>query len=140
MHSIRKFLGLSGADRRLLLQAFARLLLASARLRLHSAAWLRAFLQPEDLPASRHASLDPQRIAWAVDIAGRYVPGCTCLVSAIVAQRMMARLGYPAAVRLGVARDCESPLKAHAWLESNGQVLLGGATREQYHTLSPARK
>lgn len=140
MHSLRKFLALSRADRTLLLQTFARLLLASARLRLHSAAWLRTFLEPEGSPVSRHAGPDPQRIVWAVDIASRYVPGCTCLVSAIVAQRMMARLGYPAAVRLGVARDSESPLKAHAWLESDGRILLGGATREQYHTLSPARK
>ena len=51
---------------------------------------------------------------------------------------MLARQGCPAAVRIGVSRDSGSLLKAHAWLESEGRILMGGATQEQYQPLSPS--
>lgn len=70
------------------------------------------------------------RIAAAVETAGRCVPGATCLVQALAGRHLLARYGYPSTLRLGVARGREKDtLLAHAWLEWQGRVLLGGDVR-----------
>jgi hypothetical protein len=62
-----------------------------------------------------------------MDTAGRHVPRATCLVRAIAGQAFLARYGHQTDLRIGVLRDrSEKRVKAHAWLESQGLVLLGG--------------
>ena len=41
-------------------------------------------------------------------------------------QVLLGRQGEPSVVRLGVAKDDRGLLQAHAWLESNGVVVIGG--------------
>ncbi|HXZ81424.1 MAG TPA: lasso peptide biosynthesis B2 protein [Terriglobales bacterium] len=64
-------------------------------------------------------------IAWAIMAAARFVPGATCLPQALAAAWWLHRFGYGCHLRLGVARAGEE-FRAHAWLESGGQVLIGG--------------
>jgi transglutaminase-like putative cysteine protease len=60
-------------------------------------------------------------VATAVDRAGRYVPGATCLPKALVLAWMLRRAGLDAAVRFGVKTD--GGFDAHAWVESNGVAV-----------------
>jgi hypothetical protein len=77
-----------------------------------------------------------EKIAWAVTAASRIVPGArTCLVQALAAQVMLVKRGYPARFRLGVAKDKNKDLQAHAWVESDGVVVIGGADIERYNPL-----
>jgi hypothetical protein len=98
-------------------------------------------------PVSREKGADPERIAWAVRIASRFVPRVTCLVRALAGQRLLAANGHLSALHIGVARcraatvrePCLTPpdpeprppapgiFRAHAWLEYNGSVLVGAA-------------
>jgi len=72
------------------------------------------------------------RIAWAIRLACRYVPRATCLVRALAGQAVMAWHGHACVVTVGVALR-KGRFGAHAWLESEGQVLLGDSQeREQY--------
>ena len=41
-------------------------------------------------------------------------------------QVLLGRQGEPSELRLGVAKDDWGALQAHAWLESNGAVVVGG--------------
>jgi hypothetical protein len=66
------------------------------------------------------------RIAWAVRLACRYVPGPTCLVRALAGRSVLSLHGHPSGIRIGVSLDVRQ-LEAHAWLESEGQVLIGGS-------------
>lgn len=58
------------------------------------------------------------------------VPMATCLTRAQALQIMLARRGLSTDMVLGVARSASKDFLAHAWLEKDGQVLIGGAERK----------
>jgi hypothetical protein len=60
-------------------------------------------------------------------VASRYVPCATCLVQAFTAQILLGRNGHAGEVHIGVALDDKQGFRAHAWVESEGKVLVGGA-------------
>lgn len=70
-------------------------------------------------------------ISWAVTTAARYIPRATCLTQALAAQWLLAWFGHPTLLRIGVARVNGTSLRAHAWLESEGRVVVGGESLEQ---------
>ena len=71
------------------------------------------------------ASIDG--IVWAVTVASRYVPAATCLTQALAVQVLLARRGHLARLCIGVARTETGRLRAHAWVECAGRVVIGGA-------------
>lgn len=71
------------------------------------------------------ASSTPSVIAWAIRRAAPFVPRPTCLVRAIAAQHLLARHGYVATVCIGVASSADSGFEAHAWVEYEGEILVG---------------
>ena len=80
--------------------------------------------------------LPPERIAWAIRVVSRYLPGTmNCLVQALAAQTMLARWGYASHLRIGVAKDEGGQLKAHAWVECEGKIVIGGVGMSQYTAL-----
>jgi hypothetical protein len=68
----------------------------------------------------------------AIGRASRLVPGASCLVRAVAARALLADAGIRAQVCIGVQpRDRRVPGSfAHAWLERDGRVLLGGGAGE----------
>lgn len=76
------------------------------------------------------------RIAWAVTRASRAVPGAACLTQALAAQVLLERHGFPARVQVGVRRSDGAQLLAHAWVESDGRILLGGTDLSGYTPLA----
>jgi hypothetical protein len=128
MKAVLQFVRLDRRARRLLLRA--GVLLVSVRLGL----WLLPFPFVRwalDATSSRRAEdgrVDPQsirRVGWAIDRAARCVPDATCLVRALAAEWLLKRLGQPGEVRIGVSRSTEGDLRAHAWLVSDGRIVLG---------------
>jgi len=135
MDRLRKFWHLPGSDQRLLSLAALRLTVVALAVRLVPFALWRGWLQnrPTPPPSTRSgASLD--RIIWAVTVAGRYVPGSNCLVRALVARSMLGRAGHSTQLRLGVSPQQERPFQAHAWLENESGVVLGGTESASQYT------
>lgn len=140
MRRVRRFLSLSGDERRLLLRALSRL--ARTCLQLH-------LLPPKKwhalLTASRPAASPPrqryseEQVAWAVRAAARYVPTANCLSRAIVAKQLLEEQGLAPVLRIGVQRPEEVGLKAHAWVETGGRVVVG-EDGEDYKTLKAAAR
>jgi len=60
-----------------------------------------------------------------VTTAARYVPRATCLTQALAAQWLFAWFGCPTLLRIGVAKGDDKALRVHAWLESEGRVVVG---------------
>lgn len=89
--------------------------------------------RPTERPAA--GAIQPERIVWAVEVAGRYIPRATCLPQALSAQALLKRAGFQTDLCIGVAREGESKLKGHAWLESRGRVIIGDNGIEKYVTL-----
>lgn len=89
----------------------------------------RRRLLPKTLAAS-HRNPDLDRMAWSVRRTANMVPMATCLTRAQALQIMLARRGLSTDMVLGVARSASKDFLAHAWLEKDGQVLIGGAERK----------
>lgn len=76
------------------------------------------------------------RAAWAANAVGnRLLPKRPCLVKALVLQFFLLRLGDERAeLHIGVARGEDGKLLAHAWVERNGKVIIGGTASPKEYT------
>ena len=68
---------------------------------------------------------DPERVAWAVRTVAARVPRASCLTQALAANLLLVRHGYSPTLRVGVAKNDDGTLRAHAWLECGGASILG---------------
>lgn len=140
MTPLGRFLRLPPADRRLLVAAAP--LQAAIRLGLTVLPYrqLRGLVDRLARVGPRRRLLAPpasrERIAWAVTRACRFVPGATCLTQALAAKVLLERNGHPARVRVGISRTEGARLLAHAWVESEGCIVLGGVDLNRYTPLS----
>lgn len=95
---------------------------------------------------TRHFAIEPSlppappalafRVAASIRRASRLTPRPTCLVQAIAAQRLLAFRGHASQIHVGVRKDAHV-FGAHAWIVSDGIVILGGdrQTLSAYRTL-----
>lgn len=135
MQALRKFARSSAVERRLLLQAFV--VVPAVRLGL----WLLPFRVVHRLVRDRRVSgrtaVPAERIVWAVTAASARVPRATCLTQALAASVLLPRYGHDATLRVGVAKDEDGRLRAHAWLESGGTTILGEPEPGAFQALPP---
>jgi hypothetical protein len=76
-----------------------------------------------EAPSNREVA---RRVSWAVTTVGRHTPWrSTCLVQAIAAMAMLRRRRLPSVLYLGVGKQDEKNMRAHAWLTSAGITLTG---------------
>jgi hypothetical protein len=137
----RKFLRLTTIERRLLIKTALLLEAIKLGMRLLPFRTLRHLLTgvaDTAPPRLRHADhLSVEKIAWAVEAASRHTPGVkTCLTQALAAQVLLARRGHPALLRIGVAKGEQEQFQAHAWVESEGMVVIGGSQFGRYTPLA----
>ena len=80
------------------------------------------------------AHVDAERAARLVDAVAACYPLTTCLKKSLILFRILRRRGLPAELRLGV-RKLQHDFSAHAWVECEGRVLLGGGVAHLFRTL-----
>lgn len=88
-------------------------------------------------PAATPGTVPPAAIALAVTRASKLVPFATCLTQALAGGFLIRRAGNNAIIHFGVAKG-EAGFKAHAWLESDGGILIGGREAAAYLPLTRA--
>ncbi|MBF0549397.1 MAG: lasso peptide biosynthesis B2 protein [Deltaproteobacteria bacterium] len=72
-------------------------------------------------------------IARAIDTASRHLPWeCKCLTQAMAARVMLRRRRIPCTLYLGLAKDQNRNLQAHAWVRSGRLILTGRNGMEAY--------
>ena len=76
-----------------------------------------------------------KKIVRSVSFFSRFVPFTTCLTNALAAMLLMRRKGQHSVLRIGVTRDAEQRFKAHAWLETNGHVIIGRLAPHREYTV-----
>ncbi len=138
MRRVARFLALPSAEQRLVLAAAG--LLAGVRVglwvlpfrRVHGA--VGALANDPGIRTGRTPSVE--RIVWAVGAADCLVPRTTCLVRALAAHALLGRHGHPSELKLGVAGGGGRGFEAHAWLEHDGRVVIGGPVETRYVSLS----
>lgn len=139
MKRLRKFLRFSYTNQRLLVNSAFLLAMIRLGLLVFRFQTLRCLLaRMTQVPVKSMVdrfSID--KVVWAVGVASRYVPA-TCLTQALAAQILLNRRGYSARLCIGVAKNKETQLEAHAWVESQGRVVIGGlAELSRYTPLLP---
>lgn len=93
-------------------------------------AWARGTERPERAPGDR-----AEQLTLAVRRAARRLPfRPTCLEQALALERLLRSAGLEASVVLGVRRVGRA-LDAHAWIEHEGQILLGETPAGLYSPL-----
>jgi hypothetical protein len=135
---VRRFLSLSPKRRSLLLKTLGLLSLVRASLSLLPFRMVRAAVTRAGQPSSRHAQQPPEfveDVVWAIDTASRRVPGASCLTQALATELLLRRHGFPAVLRIGVAEKQDGKVAAHAWIESDGRVLVGGNESPAHFTI-----
>ena len=137
MKQLARFLNLTAGERRLLVSALFHLV--AIRIGLWVLPLQQLVKRLETLKVSKTFRVwnpPAERIAWAIRVVSRYLPGTrNCLVQSLAAQAMLARRGYPARLRIGVAKDEGGRLKAHAWVECEGNIVIGSRGVSQYTAL-----
>jgi Transglutaminase-like superfamily len=127
MRALSKFLSLDRSERLLLLKTFLLVSLASVTLRLLPFTIVQRLVEIRTVPSGRMYDRHPiERCLWAIGVAGRYVPGTSCLSLALAGRAVLKKQGYPARIHIGVSRDHKCSFAAHAWLESQGRIVIGG--------------
>ena len=129
-HALRRFLTLSREEQWLLVHASLLLtviFLAHGRMRFTTLRRLVVRpLRRGDTPVKRDPRL-ADRVVWAVTAASQRAPGwATCLTQALAVQALLARRGYASSLHIGVMHGDQRELKAHAWVEDEGRILIGG--------------
>lgn len=87
-------------------------------------------------PLSPEHRAESESVARLVAVAARHhLWPMTCLRRALVIDRLLARRGIPAELRIGV-RKGEEGFRAHAWIECGGRPLFEPeAVEERYSSL-----
>ena len=142
MRQIAKFFALPGSDRRLLLRTIAPLIAMRAATWTLTFARVRRLAEAMSRPVRADAQAirpSPDRVAWATASMSRVVPGGgNCLLRALATGILLKRYGYPSELKIGVTKPVGGRFEAHAWLESDGVVLVGDFQLDRYVPLAAA--
>ncbi len=129
LRRVRRFLGLSGADRRRLARAWLALAVMDARLRARG--YRRVIARIERRRTLRPAS--PADVArargaarWLAIAARHHVVGAHCLHRALALHAALRHAGLESVLRIGVRKE-DGVLRAHAWVELGGEVVTDTA-------------
>lgn len=78
-----------------------------------------------------------KKIAWAVNRASYITPWeSKCLVQALTAQRMLKRRHIISTLYLGIAKEGNSNLVAHAWLRCGVMIVTGGQEMSNFREIA----
>ncbi len=133
MEQLHKFLSLTLGEKQLLLSSFILLGLVRLGLLLLPFGTLQQFMasisQVNAVKAKQYSAPTIEIIAKTVNISSRYMPGgAKCLARALTTQVLMNRFGYLSELRIGVAKGERGEFEAHAWVESQGEIVIGHLT------------
>lgn len=131
MRVFRKLLRLRAADQRLLIEATIFLYVVRLGLWLLPFERLRRLLFRKTARGNRWQGVAQQsvkNITRSVKIMSRYAPAATCLTRALVTLVLFEKYGHLGSLRIAVAKDSAGKLEAHAWVESQGHIVIGSRT------------
>ena len=137
MSRLNKFLRLSFSEKILLARIWLLLAIIRSGLSLLPFPTLRKVLTAiSPLIARGGEAWSADRLVWAVGAASRYVPRATCLAQALAIQLVLKQSGRQASLHIGVNGVEGDHLDAHAWVESQGRILIGGSDLSRYTHLT----
>jgi hypothetical protein len=125
--ALRRLGRISATERRILAEAFGLLPVVHGLQQLLPFKRWRELLEKGAPTRSPRASAPTvSQIAWAVEVARRWLPGeYKCLPAAYTTHLLLYRHGYVSDVHVGVSRDAQGKVEAHAWVDCEGRTVIG---------------
>lgn len=131
---IKQYNQLPGHEKRILFLAWQR----SWQVRI--SLWLYSYKQTRSRIEDQYTSKEkkPQnsvsagRVAYLVMAASKWVFSSTCLTRALVGEWMLKESGFNPSLHIGVKKGEGKNFEAHAWLEMDGEKLIGGSAAEGF--------
>jgi len=80
----------------------------------------------------RTTQVSVEELSHAVSGVGRFVPQATCLTKALALHILLRRRRLESLVHIGVAKTKGGPFESHAWVESEGRVVIGDADLNRF--------
>jgi hypothetical protein len=140
MNRLLKFIRLPAVERRLHLEAVLWLGIFRLAISILPFRWLSPALgdQTADVPTMpTERETDIARISKAVVTMGDHLPWkCGCLVQGLSGKTMLRLRGIESALILGLKKETESGLAAHAWLQCGGEILIGKRGTKRFKVIS----
>jgi hypothetical protein len=130
MNKIQKFLFLNRTNRYLLIETF--LLLNFVRvgflfLKFPTIQQILTRFGQSRPDKSKYPVISIERIVWCVEVSTQLSPGgAKCLARALTVHALMQRQGYAPKLQIGVLTRPPEKFEAHAWIEYQGKVVIGG--------------
>lgn len=143
MGRIGSFLRLSTGEKWLLWKAWCLLAAVRIGLAVLPYRWIHGLLRRlcRSSERRRRQRASAERLAWVVTTASRVLPGGkNCLLRALVVQCFLERRGYSTLLHFGVARTDDPDLRAHAWLECEGQIVMGDEELDRFTPMTPSEQ
>ena len=135
---LAKFLRLAPGDRRLLMRAAMTLIITKLALKTRSFIGAhKTAIRSQTLLRAPVPPPSAERIVWAVETAGRLIPGLrNCLVQALAAEALLLGARHPCELRIGVAKDQPGEFLAHARLGRHLSTLFPRSPTNSYTPLA----
>jgi transglutaminase superfamily protein len=134
MNLLRKFRSLSRGERSLLLRTVLVVTFLRVALCLVPFVWLKEYMALRAVRNPIRQDIPVERVVWAVRTAAAYIPRATCLTQALAAKYQLERSGRSGRIHIGVDKK-DGQFLAHAWLECEGETVIGGRIVHRYARL-----
>ena len=138
MRTLTKFFSRSSAERRSLVEAFMLVLFVRIGLTWFPFRRLLGWLQRIGVVFRwiERQWFQADQLVRAVAATSKRIPrGDTCLVQALVAHTMLRHHGFDPSLAIGVTKEPDGSLRAHAWVELDGKVVIGEADLDTFQRL-----
>lgn len=138
MKRILRFLSQPYPTKKLLLQSLSLMFLIRISLWIFPFGWLRWCLARFDSSRGDHKEADWQvinEVIRAIRTSSRLVPRATCLTQALATRTLLRLRAQDSQLRIGVDKDAEDFLTAHAWIEIDGRIIVGKVPRQERYTV-----
>lgn len=121
----RRFLLLSPSKKIVLLQTLLIVVVMRVSLAFYSLQQiLRMLKQRAHRTPSRHRS-SLEDIVYAATVINRRLSLATCLVTGLAGHYLLTRNGFCPTLHIGVKKETDRVLAAHAWVTIDTQVVIG---------------
>jgi len=128
MKKFLNFFRLPFAEKLLLGESLVLVALIGFGLRLIPFKFFKKSLRKRLAEEAKQAPIDWKLInliVRSVRSVSRFVPFASCLPQALTAMFLIKLKGQHTELKIGVAKDENQLFKAHAWLETNGRIIIG---------------
>lgn len=139
MKTALKYFRLSSGDKALVRSAMRWLTVVRLGLPLFPFSRFKPWLERASRKSKKAGSNEAtsERVAWAVTAVGATLPFMgNCLVQALATQIMLNRRRLRGDLRIGVVKEQSEKIEAHAWVEGEGKILIGGPDVRRFTPLA----